>query len=165
VADSGKGFELLLDIFVDGLARYAGEPAQSGPGTGPELEGGLAGPGGPPPTAGPAARSRVRSPRPGPQPAARAPLDSAESAVINLPGGRQVRTADQAPGAAGEMTGHSSPRRRWAGLVFISLGVAMIIVDATIVNVAIPQIIKDLHITSTNAQWVQDTLVSTGGSN
>jgi EmrB/QacA subfamily drug resistance transporter len=55
------------------------------------------------------------------------------------------------------MTGHSSPRRRWAGLVFISLGVAMIIVDATIVNVAIPQIIKDLHITSTDAQWVQDT--------
>jgi MFS family permease len=55
------------------------------------------------------------------------------------------------------MTGHSSPRRRWAGLVFISLGVAMIIVGATIVNVAIPQIIKDLHITSTDAQWVQDT--------
>ena len=33
----------------------------------------------------------------------------------------------------------------------------MIIVDATIVNVAIPQIIKDLGITSTDAQWVQDT--------
>jgi MFS family permease len=32
----------------------------------------------------------------------------------------------------------------------------MIIVDTTIVNVAIPQIIKDLGITSTDAQWVQD---------
>lgn len=40
------------------------------------------------------------------------------------------------------MTGHSSPGRQWAGLVFISLGVAMIIVDATIVDVAIPWIIK-----------------------
>lgn len=47
-------------------------------------------------------------------------------------------------------------RRKWVGLVFISLGVAMIIVDSTIVNVAIPQIIKNLGITATDAQWVQD---------
>ena len=47
-------------------------------------------------------------------------------------------------------------RRRWAGLFFIALGVAMIIVDATIVNVAVPQIIKDLGITSSDAQWVQE---------
>jgi len=46
--------------------------------------------------------------------------------------------------------------RRWTGLLFISLGVAMIIVDATIVNVAVPQIIKDLGITSSDAQWVQE---------
>ncbi|MGE5289541.1 MAG: DHA2 family efflux MFS transporter permease subunit [Micromonosporaceae bacterium] len=32
----------------------------------------------------------------------------------------------------------------------------MIIVDATIVNVAVPQIIKDLGITSSDAQWVQE---------
>lgn len=49
----------------------------------------------------------------------------------------------------------SDSRRRWAGLFFLSLGVAMIIVDATIVNVAVPQIIRDLGITSTDAQWVQ----------
>jgi EmrB/QacA subfamily drug resistance transporter len=47
-------------------------------------------------------------------------------------------------------------RGRWWGLLAISLGVAMIIVDATIVNVAIPQIIRDLDITSTDAQWVQE---------
>jgi EmrB/QacA subfamily drug resistance transporter len=50
----------------------------------------------------------------------------------------------------------SASRRRWAGLFFIALGVAMIIVDATIVNVAVPQIIKDLGITSSDAQWVQE---------
>jgi EmrB/QacA subfamily drug resistance transporter len=61
-------------------------------------------------------------------------------------------TAQAAPAAA---AGPGS-RRRWLGLFFIALGVAMIIVDATIVNVAVPQIIKDLGITSSDAQWVQE---------
>jgi EmrB/QacA subfamily drug resistance transporter len=47
-------------------------------------------------------------------------------------------------------------RRRWFALFFLALGVAMIIVDATIVNVAVPSIIRDLGITSTGAQWVQE---------
>ena len=50
-----------------------------------------------------------------------------------------------------------SNRRRWAGLVFISLAVATIIVDSTIVNVAIPSIIKDLGIDSTQVQWIQES--------
>jgi MFS family permease len=41
-------------------------------------------------------------------------------------------------------------------LVVISLGVSLIIVDTTIVNVAIPSIINDLGITGTQAQWVQE---------
>jgi MFS family permease len=53
-------------------------------------------------------------------------------------------------------TAGPASRRQWAGLFFIALGVAMIIVDATIVNVAVPQIIKDLRITSSDAQWVQE---------
>lgn len=50
-----------------------------------------------------------------------------------------------------------SDRRRWFGLPFIALGVALIIVDATIVNVAIPSIIGELDVTSTQAQWIQET--------
>ncbi|MGX5682307.1 DHA2 family efflux MFS transporter permease subunit [Schumannella luteola] len=50
-----------------------------------------------------------------------------------------------------------SPRRRWLGLVFISVAVALIIVDSTIVNVAIPSIVDDLGISSTEVQWVQET--------
>ncbi|WP_336630887.1 MULTISPECIES: DHA2 family efflux MFS transporter permease subunit [unclassified Microbacterium] len=46
--------------------------------------------------------------------------------------------------------------RRWFGLIFISLAVALIIVDSTIVNVAIPAIVDDLGITSTQVQWVQE---------
>jgi EmrB/QacA subfamily drug resistance transporter len=48
-------------------------------------------------------------------------------------------------------------RRRWAGLVFISIAVALIIVDSTIVNVSIPSIVKDLSISSTQVQWVQES--------
>ncbi|MDR7113135.1 EmrB/QacA subfamily drug resistance transporter [Microbacterium trichothecenolyticum] len=50
----------------------------------------------------------------------------------------------------------SGSRRRWAGLVFISVAVALIIVDSTIVNVAIPAIVDDLGITSSEVQWVQE---------
>ena len=45
-------------------------------------------------------------------------------------------------------------RRRWLAMPFIALGVAMIIVDATIVNVAIPAIIRDLRTTAATAEWV-----------
>ncbi|MGK0716452.1 MFS transporter [Leucobacter sp. W1153] len=48
-------------------------------------------------------------------------------------------------------------RRQWLALVSISLSVALIIVDSTIVNVAIPSIIGDLAITSTQVQWVQES--------
>lgn len=37
---------------------------------------------------------------------------------------------------------------------FIALGVAMIIVDATIVNVAVPTIIRELHTTAVAAEWI-----------
>ena len=46
--------------------------------------------------------------------------------------------------------------RRWIGLVFISLAVALIIADSTIVNVAVPAIVEDLGISSTQVQWVQE---------
>ena len=48
-------------------------------------------------------------------------------------------------------------RRRWIGLVVISIAVALIIVDSTIVNVAIPTVVRDLDITSTQVQWVQES--------
>ena len=49
---------------------------------------------------------------------------------------------------------HESGRGRWLGLAMLSLGVAMIIVDATIVNVAVPSIIRDLKLDSTTAEWI-----------
>jgi MFS family permease len=49
---------------------------------------------------------------------------------------------------------HASGRGRWVGLAMLSVGVAMIIVDATIVNVAVPSIIRDLDLDSTQAEWI-----------
>lgn len=46
-------------------------------------------------------------------------------------------------------------KSRWFGLLFISIGVSLIIVDTTIVNVAIPAIVADIALTSTEVQWVQ----------
>lgn len=54
-------------------------------------------------------------------------------------------------------TGTTASRKRWIGLVFISLSVALIIVDTTIVNVAIPSIVDDIGINSTQVQWVQES--------
>lgn len=51
----------------------------------------------------------------------------------------------------------ASDRTRWIGLVFISIAVALIIVDSTIVNVAIPSVVDDLGISSTQVQWVQES--------
>jgi len=51
----------------------------------------------------------------------------------------------------------ASSRTRWFGLLFVSLGVSLIIVDSTIVNVSIPSIIDDLGISSTQVQWVQES--------
>ncbi|MHA7177982.1 DHA2 family efflux MFS transporter permease subunit [Arthrobacter sp. Sr24] len=51
----------------------------------------------------------------------------------------------------------TTSRRRWLGLVFISLAVSLIIVDSTIVNVAIPAIVDDLGVSSTQVQWIQES--------
>ncbi|GAA3106627.1 DHA2 family efflux MFS transporter permease subunit [Streptomyces rectiviolaceus] len=50
-----------------------------------------------------------------------------------------------------------SPARRWLGLIAIALGVALIVVDTTIVNVIVPSVIEDLDTGSAQAQWIQES--------
>jgi len=45
-------------------------------------------------------------------------------------------------------------RRDWAALLTIGFGVSLVIMDATIVNVALPVVIEDLSLTATEAQWM-----------
>lgn len=47
-----------------------------------------------------------------------------------------------------------SARRHWLPLVAVAFGVSLIIMDATVVNVALPVIIRDLHLNSTQAEWM-----------
>ncbi|MFE6920315.1 MFS transporter [Nocardia sp. NPDC057663] len=49
------------------------------------------------------------------------------------------------------------PLRLWLGLIAVSLGVALIVVDLTIVNVIVAPIVDDLAITSIQAQWIQES--------
>lgn len=45
-------------------------------------------------------------------------------------------------------------RREWLGLAVLSIGLGLIVLDGTIVGVALPTIIGDLHLDLTDAQWV-----------
>lgn len=45
-------------------------------------------------------------------------------------------------------------RKEWAALVVLSIGLGMIVLDGTIVGVALPEIIRDLSLGLTDAQWV-----------
>ncbi|XVQ16040.1 MFS transporter [Spirillospora sp. CA-255316] len=51
-------------------------------------------------------------------------------------------------------TGGASHRRRWLCLAVMSLGVSLIVVDATIVGVLMPQIVSGLGLTTSDAEWV-----------
>jgi len=54
-------------------------------------------------------------------------------------------------------------RRRWIALAVLCLGQLMMVLDATIVNVALPSIQKDLHFTQSNLTWVLDGYLITFG--
>ncbi len=43
---------------------------------------------------------------------------------------------------------------RWWALAAIALGVSLIIMDATVVNVALPVVIRDLSLSATQAEWM-----------
>ena len=46
------------------------------------------------------------------------------------------------------------PAHGWIPMVFIGMGTALIIMDATIVNVSLPSMIADLGLSSIDAEWV-----------
>jgi EmrB/QacA subfamily drug resistance transporter len=57
-----------------------------------------------------------------------------------------------------------SDRRRWAALIVVCLAQLMIVLDVTIVNVALPSIQHDLHISQANLTWVVNAFLVTFGS-
>ncbi len=57
----------------------------------------------------------------------------------------------------------SNDRRRWLALMVLCLGVLMIVLDTTIVNVALPSIRADLKFTETSLVWVVNAYMLTFG--
>jgi EmrB/QacA subfamily drug resistance transporter len=58
----------------------------------------------------------------------------------------------------------TSDRRRWAALVVVCLAQLMIVLDVTIVNVALPSIQRDLDVTPADLTWVVNAFLVTFGS-
>jgi EmrB/QacA subfamily drug resistance transporter len=56
-----------------------------------------------------------------------------------------------------------SERRRWIALAVLCLGQLMMILDSTIVNVALPSIQRDLHFSQGNLTWVMNGYLITFG--
>src|SRR5579862_477185 len=61
------------------------------------------------------------------------------------------------------MTDHLSSRTRWLALVILCVGDLMIVVDTTVVNVALPSIRTDLGFSQTSLAWVVNAYMLTFG--
>jgi EmrB/QacA subfamily drug resistance transporter len=62
------------------------------------------------------------------------------------------------------MTEQMTDRNRWIALYVLCVGVLMIVLDATVVNVALPSIQTDLHFTQSSLAWVINAyLIAFGG--
>src|SRR5947208_2824990 len=57
----------------------------------------------------------------------------------------------------------ASNRRRWAGLVVLCVGQLMIVLDVTVVNVALPTIQRELHFSQSSLAWVVNAYLLTFG--
>jgi EmrB/QacA subfamily drug resistance transporter len=73
-----------------------------------------------------------------------------------------VTDASQYPASSAQ--DQSLDRERWAALVVLCVGMLMIALDATVVNVALPVIQRDLRLSQSGLAWVVNAyLVSFGG--
>src|SRR4051794_37062578 len=63
-----------------------------------------------------------------------------------------------------DMTTTRDPDKRWTALIVLCIGVLMIVLDATIVNVALPSIQSDLGFSQSGPAWVVNAyLIAFGG--
>ncbi len=52
------------------------------------------------------------------------------------------------------MSRFADPKYRWLALFIIALGLAIVIIDNTVLNVSVPYIIRDLHTDISSIEWV-----------
>ncbi len=67
-------------------------------------------------------------------------------------------------GQADQSTTHAAERSRWIALYVLCVGVLMIVLDVTVVNVALPSIQEELHFSTSSLAWVVNAyLIAFGG--
>jgi EmrB/QacA subfamily drug resistance transporter len=76
--------------------------------------------------------------------------------------GQEEATLGTQPRAA-SLDHMTNERSRWVALVVLCVGMLMIVLDATIVNVALPSIQHDLHFTQSSLAWVVNAYLITFG--
>ena len=54
-----------------------------------------------------------------------------------------------------------SSRRKWYTLAVLCMSLLIIVVDATIINVALPTLARDLHASTAGLQWITDAYTLT----
>jgi EmrB/QacA subfamily drug resistance transporter len=70
-------------------------------------------------------------------------------------------THSATPGSAASRSGSAGHDNKWWTLIAVSLGTFMLLLDITIVNVALPKIQDDLHSSFADLQWVVDAYALT----
>ena len=55
--------------------------------------------------------------------------------------------------------GSEAYRRRWLTLIVLNLSLMVIGVDNTILNVALPTLVRDIHASTSDLQWLVDSYV------
>ncbi|RKE23165.1 MFS transporter [Streptomyces sp. TLI_171] len=71
------------------------------------------------------------------------------------------RTGGECEGQATPSRKDDAPVRKWIPLTAICVGAFMLLVDASIVNTALPEMSEDLHSGFTALQWVVDVYALT----
>ncbi|HEY3960843.1 MAG TPA: MFS transporter [Solirubrobacteraceae bacterium] len=93
-------------------------------------------------------------------------LESSHRRVTNTATATATATASATESeseSADQRSASKRERRRWIALAVLCLGQLMMVLDATIVNVALPSIQRELHFTQANLTWVIDGYLITFG--
>src|SRR6185437_8454578 len=70
------------------------------------------------------------------------------------PGRRAARRGGQFGTGAGRRAARRGGRGGWLAAAVLIIGALMDMIDLTIVNVALPTIRRDLHVSATSLEWV-----------
>jgi len=57
------------------------------------------------------------------------------------------------------LPGPAAPARRWLALAVLCVTLLMVTLDTTVLNVALPTLVRDLNATTTELQWIVDAYV------